>query len=33
MGKIKLENAKQLIGKCTTCLGCNKLEIAGFERN
>lgn len=29
---IKLENAKQLTGKRTTCLGCNKLEIANFER-
>ncbi len=31
MSSVKLENQKQLTGKCKTCLGCNRLEIAGFE--
>lgn len=32
MGKVILENQRQLTGKCVTCLGCNRLEIADFER-
>ncbi len=32
MGSVRLENQKQLKGKCITCLGCNRLEIADFER-
>ncbi len=31
MGSVRLENQKQLTGKCITCLGCNRLEIADFE--
>jgi hypothetical protein len=32
MSRVKLENQKQLTGKCCTCLGCNRLELADFER-
>lgn len=31
MSRVKLENQKQLTGKCVTYLGCNRLEIADFE--
>lgn len=31
MREIRLENKKQLKGKCCSCLGCNRLEIAEFE--